>query len=67
MYYTVTGLIPNITYYVTITSVNSCGYVTDNYTLSVTTLMIGPPVPVITTTTLTIPNSFIMSHNNTYR
>jgi len=59
--YTITGLIPNTTYYVTITSVNSCGFFTDNYTLSVTTPMIGSPVPVITTTGLTIPNSFMTS------
>jgi len=57
---TITGLIPNTTYYVTITSVNSCGFVIDNYTLSVTTLMIGSPVPVITTM-LTTPNSFMIS------
>jgi len=59
--HTMTGLIPNTTYYVTIISVNSCRFVTD---LSVTTLMVGSLVPtltMITTTTLTIPNSFMMS------
>jgi len=35
----ITGLTPNTTYNVTITARNSCGLGTNNYTLSVTTLM----------------------------
>ena len=60
---TIRGLTPNTKYYVNITAGNICGSVVNNDILSVTTLMIGSPVPIVTmmTTATTMSNSLTMS------
>ena len=57
---TIRGLISNTKYNVIITAGNNCGSVAN---LSVTTLMVGSPVPILTmmTTTTTMSNSLTMS------
>ena len=62
---TIIGLTPNTKYYVNITAVNICGSFVNSDILSVTTVMIGLPVPtgIITmiTTMTTMSNSLTMS------
>jgi len=59
----ITGLVPNTTYHVRITTLNSCRLGSAGYTFAITTLMIGSVIPMMSTT----PNSFTMCSFTTAR